>query len=137
MKPALIFCAAFVPTRQGRFLVLAATLTAYVFLAGAPAQAQGFLSAIDDMPLAAGMEEIADGALVFDKPEGRIVQVTALHDARVTPADIRDFYLATLPNLGWRPVTQKTRGLTFTRKGEILRITVTADLVIFDLAPAK
>jgi hypothetical protein len=63
------------------------------------------------------------------------VQVTALRSATATPATIRRFYTETLPNLGWRVGVADKSGLTFTRKGEILRITLTADLVIFDLAP--
>ena len=102
----------------------------------APLRAEGFLSAIDDMPLAEGVVEIEDGTLVFDKPEGRIVQVTALRGGASTPALIWQFYLNTLPNLGWQNGTQAPGSLTFTRKGEILRITLTADLVIFDLAPS-
>ena len=103
----------------------------------APLRAEGFLSAIDDMPLADGVVELTDGALVFDKPEGRIVQVTALRKGASSAALIRDFYLDTLPNLGWQGGAQAPGRLTFTRKGEILRVTLTADLVIFDLAPDR
>ena len=103
----------------------------------APLRADGFLSAIDDMPLADGMVELTDGVLVFDKPEGRIVQVTALREGASSAALIREFYSDTLPNLGWQRGVQAPGGLTFTRKGEILRITLTADLVIFDLAPDR
>lgn len=101
------------------------------------AHAEGFLSAIDDLPLAAGIVEIEDGAMIFDKPEGRIVQLTALREGAVRAVDIRNFYMTVLPNLGWRLAGQKSHSLTFARKGEILRITLTADLVIFDLAPNR
>lgn len=123
------------PFAPRRFLAVA--LLAVYGLIFTPAQAEGFLSAIDDMPLADGVVELPDGALVFDKPEGRIVQVTALREGASTPARIRAFYLDTLPNLGWRHDGQASGHLTFTRKGEILRITLTADLVIFDLAPGR
>lgn len=99
-------------------------------------QAEAYLSSIDDLPLAHGVVELADGAMIFDKPEGRIVQVTALRGGASTPALIRQFYMNTLPNLGWKNSAQAPGSLTFTRKGEILRITLTADLVIFDLAPS-
>lgn len=101
------------------------------------AQAEAFLSAINDVPLAVGVVELDDGAMVFDKPEGRIVQVTALREEAPSAADIRHFYGTALPNLGWSAGAQQSHSLTFTRKGEILRITLTADLVIFDLAPAR
>lgn len=121
------------PFAPWRFFAVA--LLAVYGLTFTPVQAAGFLSAIDDMPLADGVVELADGALVFDKPEGRIVQVTALREGASSPALIRQFYLDTLPNLGWQAGAQAPGRLTFTRKGEILRITLTADLVIFDLAP--
>lgn len=116
---------------------LALAVLAACLLLVSPLRAEGFLSAIDDMPLADGVVEIEDGTLVFDKPEGRIVQVTALREGASTPALIKQFYLATLPNLGWRNSAHASGSLTFTRKGEILRITLTADLVIFDLAPSR
>ena len=120
----------FAPTLMAACLLM---LTPSAMLA--PVRAEGFLSALNDMPLADGVVEIEDGALVFDKPEGRIVQVTTLLAGASTPASIRQFYLDTLPNLGWQAGAQAPGRLTFTRKGEILRITLTADLVIFDLAP--
>ena len=125
------------PKGMGRLNRLARMSVVFLLLGhlAGGAQAAGFLSTIDDMPLADGVVEIEDGAMVFDKPAGRIVQVTALRDGDVAVADIRRFYADTLPNLGWRPVTLEDQGLTFARKGETLRITLTADLVIFDLAP--
>ncbi len=119
-----------------RRIAFAYLLTLFLTLPAA-LQAAGFLSSIDDMPLADGVVELQDGAMVFDKPEGRIVQVTALRDGDIALTDIRGFYAATLPNLGWRTTESTANVLTFTRKGEILRITLTADLVIFDLAPKR
>lgn len=120
--------------------VTAAALLAAVLLAPAQAAAQ-FLSAAGDVPLAEGLSELDEGGLVFDKPEGRIVQLTALRDEGFAAADIAAFYAGTLPNLGWSAQGDSAssglpRGLTFTRNGEILRLTFTADLVIFDLTPA-
>lgn len=123
--------------------LLTAFLCALFLLAsGRAALAEDFLSAMPDMPLAAGLAELEDGALVFDKPEGRIVQVTALRDSAAAtqnePQDIARFYRRALPNLGWLNGAPETGGrLTFTRKGETLRITISADLVIFDLAPSE
>ena len=100
----------------------------------------GFLSAAPDVPLAAGLEELADGVMVFDKPQGRIVQITTVPNGQAAARDIRDFYRASLPNLGWQSVGEGDAAnaalLTFRRKGEILRLTFSADLVVFDLAPA-
>lgn len=99
------------------------------------AAARSFLSAIGDVPLAEGLQELPDAGFVFDKPQGRIVQLTASHETGVTQQAIRAFYQNSLPNLGWQPRESGPALLTFSRRGEILRLTFTADLVIFDLTP--
>ncbi len=107
-------------------------------IGSAQAQNSAYLSAVPDIPLAAGLEELAEGTLIFDKPQGRIVQLTAALGVDMKAGDIRAFYVKSLPNLGWQNTTAPTpphNVLTFARKGEILRITFAADLVIFDLVP--
>lgn len=106
-----------------------------IWLLPATGQAAGFLSAAPDIPLAAGLSELQDGRLVFDKPQGRIVQMTALLQDTTGSTKIADFYRASLPNLGWQLTGDGESILTFTRQGEILRLTFTADLVIFDVTP--
>ena len=61
-------------------------------------EAQRFVAGIDDLPLAPGLEE-APGAVVFDKPDGRIVEADA--GGRVPAAAVRAFYRAVLPAFGW------------------------------------
>ena len=104
-----------------------------------------YLSAAPDVPLAAGLNEASDAGMVFDKPQGRIVQITANMDGTKSRRTIIDFYRASLPNLGWQRIEydERERGapkgrlmrLTFARKGEILRLTFTDELVFFNLAP--
>ena len=108
-----------------------------VLLAAPQSLKAQYLSVAADVPLAAGLRELPDAVLVFDKPQGRIVQITARADTQFSPTAIQQFYRTSLPNLGWREKPGKTsgNGLTFTRKSEILRLTFSADLVIFDLAP--
>jgi hypothetical protein len=68
-----------------------------------PVQGQGaaaFLSVIDDVPLMPGLTERSDAAVVFDKPEGRIVETEAT--GRLQRAEVLKFYAASLPQLGWR-----------------------------------
>lgn len=109
---------------------------AIVLICLAPmAAARGFLSTITDVPLADGLYELPDAGLVFDKPQGRIVQLTASHKAQMTQQALMAFYQNSLPNLGWQASESASGLLTFTRRGEILRLTFTADLVIFDLTP--
>lgn len=103
--------------------------------ARAPAQ---YLSAAPDIPLAEGLQELPEGTLVFDKPQGRILQMTAAQVAGASAQTARQFYRASLPNLGWamrKSKPQDSNILTFIRKGETLQLTFSADLVIFDLTP--
>jgi hypothetical protein len=101
----------------------------------APAGAQ-YLSAAPDIPLAEGLRENPDATLVFDKPQGRILQMSATQAVGANPTRTRQFYTASLPNLGWRArASQDKNILTFTRKGETLRLSFRADTVIFDLTP--
>lgn len=61
--------------------------------------AAGFLSIAEDVPLMPGLAENADAAAVFDKPSGRIASTEA--KGAVTAQAVRQFYAATLPQLGW------------------------------------
>ncbi len=87
--------------------------------AGAAA-AQDFFASVDDLPLMAGLTEIPEAALMYDKPGGRIAEVMAR--GPVSRADIVRFYAQSLPQLGWRV----TNG-GFERDGEMLTITYRAD----------
>ena len=106
-----------------------------VLIWAAPAGAQ-YLSAAPDIPLAEGLRENPDATLVFDKPQGRILQMSATQAVGANPTRTRQFYTASLPNLGWRARPSQDKNiLTFNRKGETLRLSFRADTVIFDLTP--
>ncbi|MGE5503652.1 MAG: hypothetical protein ACM31L_04445 [Actinomycetota bacterium] len=97
-----------------RLIVLAGFL-----LAAAPAAADGFLSAYEDLPLAPGLAEDTTAALSFDSPGGRIVD--ALARGAVKPAEVLKFYGATLPQLGW----SRESDTVWRRESEVLRIEAT------------
>ncbi len=103
-------------------------------LGGAVAE-ERYLTALPDVPLAPGLREMTDAKLVFDKPEGRIVQLAATPDAghKGGSKALAEFYMRTLPNLGWQRTARQP--LTFIREGETLRIGFHDDLVIFDVTP--
>jgi hypothetical protein len=87
-------------------LMLAATLalaglSANLATPGPLQAAPGFLSIAEDVPLMPGLAENADAATVFDKPTGRIGSTEA--KGGVTAAAVRQFYAASLPQLGWQP----------------------------------
>ncbi len=104
-----------------RTLLLAALLAALAFAGAAHAQGKtgqdnsAFISAIDDLPLMPGLVEEA-GGVVFDSPGGRIVEAYAIGD--VSQSAVRDFYAATLPQLGWRAL----RIGVYQRENEILKV---------------
>ncbi len=75
-----------------------------------------FLAGLDDLPLTPGLREIKDAGVVFDKPEGRIVEAYA--EGEVSAAKVRSFYAATLPQLGWRAAGPGR----YRREGEVLDI---------------
>jgi hypothetical protein len=75
-----------------------------------------FVEGIDDLPLMPGLVGMADQSLVFDKPDGRIVQAVAA--GRVQASAVRSFYADTAPQLGWKSAGEGR----FTRDGESLRI---------------
>lgn len=102
-------------------------------LAGGAADAQGtFLRDVDDLPLAPGLTEHADAAMVFDKPGGRIVETSA--SGSTDRGTVAAFYAQALPALGWTP-----RGdLRWQREGEVLAIDIaggTPLVVRFFLSP--
>jgi hypothetical protein len=77
---------------------LAAAVPVQTGWAGTP-RSTGFVAGTEDIPLMAGLRNVKDGLVVFDKPEGRIVEVET--HGRVTRAAVEKFYAATLPQLGW------------------------------------
>ncbi|CAI8413818.1 MAG TPA: hypothetical protein DIT66_01990 [Rhodobiaceae bacterium] len=124
--------------RHFRVLVLSWLVLA-IYAGGSLAMARDvYLSLAPDIPLAPGLEELEGGQLVFDKPEGRIVQIeTRQTDAARSAKNVRRYYLETLPNLGWQKASSSDRVLTFQRGGETLLITLKGERVVFELSPGQ
>lgn len=92
-------------------------------LAAGTARAAGFVEGVEDLPLMDGLEAEPGSAIVFDKPDGRIVEAFAT--GRVPRAEAVSFYEATLPQLGWAEAgagAAPKGGLAFARDGETLRL---------------
>jgi hypothetical protein len=116
----------------------ASLIVAVMLLAGAARAAddeprQAFVGGLEDLPLMDGLAEDRAAALVFDKPDGRLVDAYAY--GPVAAEAVAAFYRETLPQLGWRAVGP----LVFEREGEQLSIETEANqggvLVRFHLAP--
>ncbi|MQX38019.1 hypothetical protein [Roseospira navarrensis] len=76
-----------------------------------------FVSGTEDLPLMAGLREVPERGVVFESPNGRIVETWAVG---YVPAErVRAFYRESLPHLGWRAGDDD---LTFRREGEVLTL---------------
>ena len=64
-----------------------------------------FFEALYDVPVMPGLEEVKDQAVLFDKPDGRIASVVAASKT-LNAADIARFYDESLPQLGWKKISQ-------------------------------
>ncbi|HEX9809719.1 MAG TPA: hypothetical protein VGC25_08955 [Alphaproteobacteria bacterium] len=86
------------------------------------AHADGFLAALDDVPLMPGLAERVEDGVSFEAATGRIVEAVAQgrRGPRLDRARVVAFYGEVLPGLGWRR-TGETR---FVREGEVLVLAV-------------
>lgn len=71
-----------------------------LWLAVVPAIADEFVAGTEDVPLMPGLKPLPNSDIVFDKPEGRIVEARA--EGATTRARVEAFYAASLPPLGWK-----------------------------------
>lgn len=91
--------------------------TLLVLLPALAAAGGGFLSGAEDVPLPPTLTEASAGGMVFDSPQGRIVDADATGD--MTEAQVIAFYAQTLPQLGWTRISDNE----YRSETETLRIT--------------
>ena len=88
-----------------------------ILLSLSPLSAEpAYLSRIDDLPIAEGLEEVPGEGMVFDSAYGRVV--TAVARGRADISAVRTFYRRVLPALGW----EQEAGNSYRRDGERLTI---------------
>jgi hypothetical protein len=111
-------------------------LTAGLFLGLQARAADAYFEALYDVPIMAGLEEIKEQAMLFDKPGGRIASVVAVSKT-VNTKDIQGFYDLSLPQLGWKKTAenQYVRGEDRLVLELVRRPPVT--IVHFTLSPLK
>ncbi|MFN4088753.1 MAG: hypothetical protein ACK4QW_06865 [Alphaproteobacteria bacterium] len=113
---------------RASILALVVALTAGLLAAPATVRADGpgFVGGFEDLPLMPGLWVDERAGVLFEKPSGRIVEAVA--GGTVAAADIRSFYGATLPELGWSPVPAVGgAGLLYRRSAEMLHIEIRDD----------
>lgn len=74
-----------------------------------------FFTALRDVPLMQGLHEVPEMTVIFDKPDGRIIEAAAAIE-QLTEREIKAFYASALPQLGWR----KSGENAYRRQGEEL-----------------
>jgi hypothetical protein len=113
-----------------RALLLAALLG---LSSAALAETPGFVPGTEDVPLMPGLAADAGSDLLFDKPQGRIVEIRA-HGA-VSRKAVLAFYKESLKQLGWHAADERH----FEREGEKLSLDLAGNdgnlQVGFTLAP--
>jgi hypothetical protein len=78
--------------------------------------ADAFVTGTEDLPLMPGLAIVEGAGMVFDTPQGRIVEAYAKGAAKREA--VLDFYAATLPQLGWKAESRAA----YRREGELLRL---------------
>ncbi len=76
-----------------------------------------FFVSLQDVPLMPGLTELTELTVVFDKPEGRIIESVAQIKS-LSSDSVRAYYEASLPQLGWNRIGEDS----FARQGEYLRM---------------
>ena len=118
---------------MNKAVLTALAVAAALVLAPSPGATQDdFVPGFEDLPLAPGLTGDPDGGVGIDTPSGRILESEAT--GRTPAADVRAFYDATLPQLGWHKIGADT----WVREGERLTIDVveaTPTAVRFTVAP--
>jgi len=80
-----------------------------------------YVPGTEDVPLMPGLAADEAASLVFDKPQGRIVEAEAR--GAVTRHAVMAFYEESLPQLGWRRTAAKTPDTkSYERDGERLSL---------------
>lgn len=82
----------------------------------------GFVTGFDDVPLMPGLRQSPDDSVVFDTAQGRLAE--GLARGALTALEVRQFYRATLPQLGWTQTARASAADTFKREGEALTIAI-------------
>lgn len=105
---------------------------------GALAAESRFFSALNDVPLMPGLYELTAETVVFDQPEGRIVESSAVSETEKAP-EIRAFYGSVLPQLGWNLQKGTEQADSYLRQGEKLTLSLEVrdqlNIVHFSLSP--
>lgn len=127
-----------------RLLIAVIFSSAVLVLSGHRASAQDgiadapLVAGVEGVPLMPGLTEATDLTVIFDKPQGRIIDATA--SGKVGLADANDYYRSALAETGWTPLLRKVvDGILVVRGQEVLHVRLRREgigiAVHFSLSP--
>ncbi|MES2676862.1 MAG: hypothetical protein V4612_00910 [Pseudomonadota bacterium] len=79
-----------------------------------------YVMGTDDVPLFSGLELIGEDSSSFDTMLGNIVISKYIGDTKLK--FVKDFYLAALPQLGWKLIDDQSDQISFKREDDKLEI---------------
>lgn len=98
---------------------ISALIFAFTLAAPPSRGADVFVYGFEDLPLMEGLSQVVGNSILFDTPQGRIVQASAV--GTVSQSSVLQFYTETLPQLGWTIIDDTE----FHREGETLKVEFT------------
>lgn len=84
--------------------------------------AMNFVSGFEDIPLMEGLKQIESDDIAFGNEETRYLEAQLVAVRKKTFQNIKDFYIKTLPQLGWTLKESSASFLRFYRETDILEI---------------
>lgn len=92
------------------------------------ANAQDFIGGFEDIPLIPGFDETGNDAIAFGNEETRYIETFVIASSnKQTFAQVKKFYLETLPQLGWKSADETDSSIQFYRENDMLDISKTAE----------
>lgn len=85
--------------RKQELFVIWFSLVLSVLIFVSSARTAPFVLGIEDLPLIQGLEQKPNSTVIFDTPEGRVIEAVAA--GVIKRAVVVSFYQSTLPQLGW------------------------------------
>ena len=79
-----------------------------------------FVQGSEDVPLLVGMERIFEESLGFDSASGSVM--SSSYEAKDSLSDIKEFYVSSLPEFGWKISKNEEKKLVLIREKEKMEI---------------
>lgn len=86
---------------------------------------QEFVQGSEDIPLIFGMIKTEDDTIGFDSSEGSII--SSSYEFTKSKEGVKEFYLKSLPELGWQITDENENKLSLKRENEELQIEFTVE----------